>query len=294
MGSLGGIVPADRSLEPPVHIRHTAQAMSTDPTPSHAAVIGLGRFGRFWAELLSDTYQVVGTSRRTVHGLPSSVRQVPLEEAVQAEVIFLTVAISAMPEVVRRIAPMVRRDATVVDTCSVKLFPVEQMTAHLPASVDIVACHPMFGPDSARERVDALPTIMWPIRDRYGRYGEIMRAFTDLNFRVVEMKPDDHDREAAFTQGVTHLVGRLLKGMELKPSTIATLGYTRLLQVMEQTCNDPLELFHDLQTFNPYTPQMRRRFSAALEGTEALLSEPWDGSRTDSPAVNLDHRGSHR
>ncbi len=89
--------------------------------------------------------------------------------------------------------------------------------------------------------------------------------------RVEEMSPEDHDREAAFSQGVTHLVGRLLNEMGLRPSSIATLGYTRLLQVMEQTCNDPVTLFQDLQRFNPYTREMRRRFAAALERTEGIL-----------------------
>jgi prephenate dehydrogenase len=153
----------------------------------------------------------------------------------------------------------------------VKVFPAAEMDRRLPDSVDIVACHPMFGPDSAGERTDRLPVITWPVRDQYRRYEMVRALFTDLNMRVEEMSPDDHDREAAFSQGVTHLVGRTLKEMDLQPSPIATLGYTRLLQVMEQTCNDPLQLFQDLQQYNPYTREMRARFSTALEATRALL-----------------------
>lgn len=236
------------------------------------AVVGLGRFGRFWAGKLAAHYTVVGTSRRTVPDLPAGVRQVPREEALQAEIIFLTVAISALPEVLDQIANDVRRDATIVDTCSVKVFPVREMEARLPPSVDIIATHPMFGPDSARERTDPLPVITWPIRDAYHRYAQLLDTFRRLHMRVEEMPPDDHDREAAFSQGVTHLVGRILREMDLASSDIATLGYTRLLQVMEQTCNDPISLFQDLQRYNPYTREMRHRFSEALTRTEALLA----------------------
>jgi prephenate dehydrogenase len=235
------------------------------------SVIGLGRFGLFWAGMLAAERPVLGTSRRTITGLPDGVRQVSLKEAVQSEVIFLAVSISALPEVLEEIAPMVRRDAIVIDTCSVKVFPAAEMQRLLPPQVDIVACHPMFGPDSAGERSDPLPVITWPVRDTYRRYTGLLDLFRSLNMRVVEMNPEDHDREAAFSQGVTHFVGRILREMDLQPSTIATLGYTRLLQVMEQTCNDPLQLFQDLQRYNPYTRDMRRRFSRALEATESLL-----------------------
>ncbi len=243
-----------------------------------AAVIGLGRFGTFWAGMLSREFSVVGTSRRRIPDLPREVRQVPLDEALTSPLVFLTVAISAMPEVLREIAPRLGPGTTVVDTCSVKVFPVRQMQTFLPETTDIIACHPMFGPDSARERTDPLPVILWPVRDNLGRYEWLKDSFQRLNMRTVEMTPEEHDREAAFTQGVTHLVGRLLREMDLEPSDIGTLGYTRLLQVMDQTCNDPVELFRDLQRFNPSTREMRQRFSAALARVEALLEE---GDGTD-------------
>jgi len=146
------------------------------PLPS-AAVIGLGRFGRFWAEMLSSQFSVVGTSRRTIPDLPAAVQQVELPEALTADYIFLCVAISAMPEVLDRIAPHLPPGATVVDTCSVKVFPVAEMEARLPQEVGIIATHPMFGPDSARERTDRLPVITWPVRDavsnaRHARRGD--------------------------------------------------------------------------------------------------------------------------
>jgi prephenate dehydrogenase len=131
----------------------------------------------------------------------------------------------------------------------------------------------MFGPDSARERSDALPVIVWPERDRHRRYRRLLELYTSLGMRIIEMSPDDHDREAAFTQGVTHFVGRLLAEMSLQESEISTLGYKRLLQVMDQTCNDPVELFIDLQRFNPYTRRMRERFAAALGRTTAMLED---------------------
>ena len=79
------------------------------------------------------------------------------------------------------------------------------------------------------------------------------------------MTADDHDRDAAFSQGVTHFIGRVLKEMDLEEKEIATKGYISLLEIVEQTCHDPLQLFYDLQRFNPYTRDMRHSLRLALE-----------------------------
>ncbi|MFW6229242.1 MAG: hypothetical protein ACOC2V_07255, partial [Alkalispirochaeta sp.] len=72
---------------------HTAKGDGRADLP-RVAVIGLGRFGRFWAELLADRYEVLGTSRRRIEGLPDGVSQVDLPTALAAEIVFLTVSIS--------------------------------------------------------------------------------------------------------------------------------------------------------------------------------------------------------
>lgn len=249
---------------------------SAQTQPPDIAVVGLGRFGLFWASLLAQRHTVVGTSRRALSSLPSGVRQVSLDEAAQAPIIFLTVAISAMPDALRTIAPHLRPGTLVVDTCSVKVWPVRQMVELLPDSCEIIASHPMFGPDSARESAATLPMITWPVRVGNDRYRSLLETLIELGMQIHEMSPDDHDREAAMTQGVTHLVGRVLSAMTLSESTIATLGYRRLLQVMGQTCNDPETLFRDLQRYNPYTRDMRHRFAEALRATESLLADDLD------------------
>ena len=81
----------------------------------------------------------------------------------------------------------------------------------------------------------------------------------------VSLRADEHDRDAAFSQGVTHFIGRVLKEMDVQDKEIATKGYKSLLEIVEQTCNDPLQLFYDLQRYNPYTRDMRHSLRIALE-----------------------------
>ena len=137
--------------------------------------------------------------------------------------------------------------------------------------VELVATHPMFGPDSAKEGVDGLPIVMYPVRARETTASYWESYFKRIGLRFILMDPHQHDREAAFTQGITHYMGRVLADLSLKTSPIATLGYKKLLEIIEQTCNDPWQLFLDIQNFNPYTKDMRSRLHSSLEKIYKIL-----------------------
>ena len=181
-----------------------------------------------------------------------------------------------MEEVVERIASRVRSDVLVFDTCSVKIHPVEVMQRLLPAKTDIIGTHPMFGPDSGRSGVSGLPIVYCPVRVSGKRNRFWRAAFESLGLSVKDLTPDEHDREAAYTQGVTHFIGRVLEDLSLKPSTISTVGYTKLLEIIEQTCNDPWQLFLDLQHYNPYTAAMRVELYTSLRKIKDKLESSLD------------------
>jgi len=48
-------------------------------------------------------------------------------------------------------------------------------------------------------------------------------------------------------------------------TSIDTQGFRNLQQVVEQTCYDSFELFHDLENFNPYTMEMVDAVMKAVE-----------------------------
>lgn len=228
-------------------------------------VYGLGRFGAFWAELLSRWCEVRAFSRDPSRRAPAGVRRVSEEELAGLPVVFLCVAISAMEEVLLRLAGRLAPATLVMDTCSVKTYPVGLMERILPPQVSILGTHPMFGPDSGGAGVQGLPMILCPSRIASAELDRWKAFFSAMGLAVSVMTPGAHDEEAAFTQGVTHYVGRVLKELGVRPSAIATVGYRRLLEIVEQTCNDPWQLFLDLQRYNPSTRGMRERLARAIE-----------------------------
>lgn len=241
-------------------------------------VYGLGRFGSFWASVLSHHFPVKGYSRNPDRAAPANVVKASEDEVLGADVLFLTVAISAMEEVLRRIGQRVGKNTLVFDTCSVKIIPVELMKKYLPPDVQIIGTHPMFGPDSGRNGVDGLPIVFCPVRVSEQNANEWRRLFSSMGLSVKERTPEEHDREVAHTQGITHFIGRVLQDLNLAPSDIATVGYTRLLEIIEQTCNDPWQLFLDLQRYNPYTAQMRVALYTSLKKIKDLLETSLDSS----------------
>jgi prephenate dehydrogenase/prephenate dehydratase len=236
-------------------------------------IVGYGRFGRLWADLLAPHHQVSVTDKVPLpaeHFLPLPAL------CAAADVIFLCVPINQVEQVVREIGPHLKRGTAVFDTCSVKVHPASVLTTQLgqKADVSLIATHPMFGPDSAAHGVHGLPMVVWRLAGNEEIYREWVGFFDDLGIRTVEMAPDEHDRLAAYSQGITHYVGRVLRKLDLQPTLIDTQGFKLLHSLTEQTCNDSWELFHDLQIFNPYTREMRLRLESALDSVyEELLPE---------------------
>lgn len=243
-------------------------------------VYGLGRFGSFWAGAIAKNTpesEVVAYSRNE-HPLPEGVKRVSEDEVLSADMIFFCVAISSFEAVLERVSGRIKKGAIVMDTCSVKTYPAKWMQKYLKDDdVYLVATHPMFGPDSAKNGVKDLPLVLCPIEGENEAFIKVKELFSSWHLRVIVMSPTEHDLQAAYSQGVTHFVGRTLKKLGIESTLIGTKGFNSLLQIMEQTCNDPMQLFYDLQRYNPYTRKMRKELSNAfsyVDGQVEAVEEP--------------------
>ncbi len=235
-------------------------------------IYGTGRFGRFWATALAQHARVI-TYSRTPREAPDGCVAGSLADIGACDAVMLCVAISAVDDALHALVPHLGSRVTVMDTCSVKVEPTDAMMNIVPEHNPVIGTHPMFGPDSAPNGVSGLPFVYTPMRGPVQILDRFREFFAGMGLRVIDMSADEHDRAAAMTQGVTHLLGRLLADMGVEASPIATVGYRKLLEVVEQTCNDPYQLFVDLQQRNPYTLQMRERLLESLSRLMAALSD---------------------
>ncbi len=234
-------------------------------------ILGYGRFGAFWARELSADFAIHIHNRTPRHTLVErdGFQWHPDEASLCAAIdtLFLCVPIGALEATLARIKHLLRPGTVVMDTCSVKVWPVRWLEEQLHSrpDVEILASHPLFGPDSAATSLANLPMVLFPLRCREETHSFWAGYFSGLGLRVHEMEPHEHDRLAAYSQGLTHYIGRVLNELNLQATPIDTVGFRHLLSIIEQTCDDTLELFHDLQNFNPYTQEMRRQLETALK-----------------------------
>ena len=236
-------------------------------------IFGLGRFGSFWGNLLARRFEVVGYDIEAERTFPESVRRVDLAGLCACRTIFICVTIRAFPEALRSITPLIRNGTLIADTCSVKVMPARWMREILPPGVSVLATHPMFGPESARAGLDGLALMMDPLRMAPDEFRYWEDEFRSWGLSVVRMDCDRHDREAAYSQALTHFVGRSLHRMGLPETEIATRWYRSLHAVARQCVRDAPELFEDMQRFNPYAAGMRGALLAAFGSTLAELGE---------------------
>lgn len=214
---------------------------------NHVGIIGQGRFGTLLASILANEYTVYTE-----------------DDVFNCETIFLAVPISAMEDVCQSIAPKLKNNTTIIDTCSVKVYPVKIMQECLPSHIDIIATHPLFGPDSYKTNPNK-KIMLAKIRDQYQRYTHWKKYLANRSIEPVEMSPEQHDQYMAKSQGITHLIGRCLKAIDAQPTPINTRGYTELLNIMQHTCQDTPQLFNDLIHYNPYSQTENTKLLKALQ-----------------------------
>jgi prephenate dehydrogenase len=239
------------------------------------SVYGYGRFGRLWADILSEDFKVKVYSRRglKVEEVSEKVEIEDISGIHECDVLFYCVAISSLEEVLKESKKYQKSDCLYIDTCSVKVMPVEWMKKNLPADSRIIATHPMFGPDSYFTSLEKLPIAMSDIRSKNDEFEFWRQYFETKKMRVEVMSPEKHDEMVAYSQGITHYIGRVLADLDLSTTPINTLGYIKLLDIIQQTCNDTWQLFCDLQKYNPYTKKMRKDLHGSLEKIYSILNK---------------------
>lgn len=225
-------------------------------------IIGFGRFGQFLAKIFKKSYKVKVYDKIDKSKIAKRIGVVfkNLEEVCQQELIILCVPISEMAKLLQKVRNKLKPDTIIMDTCSVKEYPVKLMEKYLPSEIEILGSHPMFGPDSAKYGLKGLQIVFWPLRIKRKNYQKIKNIFKNLGLTIVQMSPKEHDRQIALSLCLVHFVGRTLEKMKIPQPTIKTLGFLKLMEVCENVKNDTWQLFRDMQTYNRFAKIWRKKF----------------------------------
>lgn len=233
-------------------------------------IIGFGAFGRLAGAHLAPHFDICIHDVEQIDDADIDFRfnQMPIARVAACDVVLLCVPVQAMEATIIAIAPHVRPGATVIDVASVKVLPSRWLQQHLPPATHIVATHPLFGPQSAaRDGIVGRQLVICPIRgDQHLKVAAMGEA---LGLRVRLVTAENHDREMAYVQALTHLIGRTLAQMDIPDEALKTQSYQHLLDLTGLIGTDSFALFSAIQTLNPHAPPIVERF---VHEAEALLA----------------------
>lgn len=173
-------------------------------------ILGFGAFARLIAANLAPRFRILAhdpSEMAQAAARQSGVTVASLEEVARSSIVVLAIPLTAFEACVSDLAGRLQPGQIVIDVCSVKQEPARIMQALLPSDIDILATHPMFGRESARDGVAGHRIVLCPLRGcRWRRVAAFLRI--GLELEVIVASPEDHDRQAATSQGLTHLLAR--------------------------------------------------------------------------------------
>lgn len=236
--------------------------------------MGFGRCGRLAGEVLSDRRKVSVTDvrDRSADAAAAGLAWADLETVASKPVVCLAVPIRAMPAVLDEVAPLLSPGAVVVDLASVKVHPMRWMAERLPDGVAHVGTHPLFGPDSVRERgIEGQGIVVTPASGHEEAADRVVAEARALGLETVVTSPEDHDRQMARSQALVFLMARAVRAAGLGTAEYGTPSERRVGSALELVGDDTDELYEDILTLNPYAAEAAVALRDALSAEIARL-----------------------
>ncbi|WP_297800595.1 prephenate dehydrogenase [uncultured Brevundimonas sp.] len=233
-------------------------------------LIGYGAFGKLTAQHLSAHFDVRAFDPAMAQG-DDHAAKVDLAEAAGCPVVILAVPVGVLEQTLVEIAPLLTDGALVIDVGSVKVKPAEAMQRLLPEHVRIVGTHPLFGPQSAKEGLSGLRIAVCEVRGAKDAHRLAAWCRKELGLKVFNVSPEDHDREAATVQGLTHLIAKVLLNMEPLPTRMTTASFERVMQGVDMVRHDSPAVYQAIERDNPFAAGVRERFFSLFDEARSEL-----------------------
>ena len=252
--------------------------MTQDQKKKTIGILGLGAFGQLMARHLLPHFTLQAydpVPETSVFAQVHGITMLPPDQVAKADIVIIGAPVPRMEEAINAIKDHLNPGTLVLDVGSVKVKPAEIMMRLLPTHVDIIATHPLFGPQSGKDGIAGQKIVLCPLRcpqERVDRLKDFLS--TTLALKVVMATPDEHDREAAVVFGLTHLVSKMLvQDFEPFPANMTTKSYDLLIESVNMVRFCSPELFLAIECENPYVHDVSQTFFAKSDALRRYLEE---------------------
>jgi prephenate dehydrogenase len=238
-------------------------------------LIGVGAFGALAAKHLAPHFDLVlHDAAIDIEAVARNLgaRSGDLRAAAGCDIVIIAVPVQKLTEVLIDVAPLLKTGALVLDVASVKIKPVAAMLEILPPDVAIVGTHPMFGPQSGKTGIAGLNIVLCDVRG--GRCEEVARFCAEkLGLSPHRVTAEEHDREAAYVQGLTHFLAKIVITLDPPSMRFPTRTYELMQQMVEMIRHDSDDLFRAIIRENPFAETAKQDFFAAARAVENQMTD---------------------
>jgi prephenate dehydrogenase len=236
------------------------------------AVIGGTRgLGRWIAEFLSNKgFEVLITGRNEITGKSVSKKlkvgftQDNVMAASKADVVIISLPIDVTPRIIEEIAPKMKDGSILMDVTSVKEEPARVMENYAPEGVEVLPCHPMFGPRI--RSLDGQVVVLTPGKTGIW-YDKVLKFLESENARIIITTPQIHDRMMSIVQGLTHFayicIAATIEKLEIdvkESRKFASPIYSLMLDIIARITAQNPYLVYSIQTENNYINEAHETF----------------------------------
>lgn len=230
---------------------------------------GTRGLGRWLAEHMKNDFNICITSRDENSGKAVG-EEIGVDysnnniEAIQdADIIVFSVPIEHMVETIKEVAPHAPEGSLLMDVASVKTEPAEALMKYAPENVEILPCHPMFGP-----RVPTLKRqiiILTPIEKRCTKWlPRVNDYLTKTECEIVFTTANEHDKYMSIVQGLTHFsyisLASTIRKLNInvkKSRNFSSPVYTIMLDMVSRVVYQNPYLYYSIQKNNLETSNAR-------------------------------------
>jgi prephenate dehydrogenase len=247
---------------------------STPPDRTTVALLGYGRFGHAFADLLHSAGYAVAVFDPHA-AVPAALRRASLAEAVRgAQWIVLAVPVPMLEGVLRELRPLLAREQTVIDVGSVKELPCHLMDELLGADIPHAGTHPLFGPLSLARNERPLRCVLCASAQHPDAARRARALFESIDCEIIECDAAPHDRAMAETHALAFFIAKALVDMGIgEDLSMAPPSFLGLANMLAAVRGDAGHLFAAIQRENPYAAQARAAFIARLTAIHRSLSD---------------------
>ena len=208
-------------------------------------------------------------------GAPRGFAKGTLDDAARVDVVVIAASLDQAPAALAAVLARSPR-GLVFDIASLKTPLLALFARARKAGIAIASTHPMFGPDT---RFSGRDFLVCAAGDTSAAR-RVARLFAGEGLKIRTMPAAEHDRWAARTMGLAHLVA-LVSAFALAELGIsrddvdgrATTSFRHLLALVGPILGQDAALTRAIQAANPEAPLVLARLEAEVEAVRRLIFE---------------------